>query len=95
MAPYNPPPKAQKNKNGGKGGGGGAKGGKNGGKSGGKGGGKKSKGKGKTCARTTPSGQGVCFNFNNHSCNKPNCTFAHVCGVCFKENVSMQNCSCN
>ena len=98
MAPYNPPPKAQKNgRNGSKGGGGGAKGGKAGGKSGGKSSGKAG-GKGKKnrgCARATPDGKGICFGFNAGSCNAPDCKFAHVCGVCFKAGVNMHNCSCN
>ena len=92
-----PPNKKKKgnHKGGGKGGGKGKKGG--GGKGGGKKGGSRNGGmKGNNgCASKTPKGDSICYNFNSHrGCEDHECTFAHVCGKCFKHGVSMQDCKC-
>ena len=67
--------------------------------------GKKGRGKGKSkgptgaaangCARVTPDGRQICFPFNNKAegCSRANCTFAHVCGKCFKEGTPMFKCN--
>jgi len=67
--------------------------GKNKGKEQGKGGGK-SKSPPANCAAKTPDGRPICFRFNKkgEQCNK-RCSFAHVCGVCFKDNVPMHKCN--
>ena len=85
-----PSAKRQKQqKGGGKGGGGNRKGGKGSRK------GYIRKGKGKGCESKTPGGKSICYNFNSHQgCSDLGCTFAHVCGRCFKESISMQNCKC-
>ena len=60
-----------------------------------KGKGDKGKGKGKftRCANKTPGGKPICFAFNKpKGCQKSNCAFEHVCGVCFKEGRPMTTC---
>ena len=39
------------------------------------------------CASTTPDGKKICFRFNDQSqgCTRPQCTFLHVCGKCFRD----------
>ena len=46
------------------------------------------------CAKTTPDGRAVCFKFNNpfEGCKNQQCSFAHVCGRCFKADVPMHRC---
>ena len=46
------------------------------------------------CAARTASGAPICFAFNNPKtgCSKPNCPFAHVCGVCFRKEEPMHTC---
>ena len=67
---------------------------------------KKGKGKGKDkekkdslratagCASVTPDGNKVCYAFNNRGegCQRKNCPFAHVCGVCFRKSSPMFDC---
>ena len=73
------------------------------GSKGSKGKGKGSKGKGskgskggKVCAKTTPDGKlHVCFDYNDGTCSRRNCRFAHVCGICFKEGSPMWDCDHN
>ena len=55
------------------------------------------KGKGKVrafngCASTTPDGRRICFAYNNEGCQRPSCSFLHVCGVCFKKGEPMNRC---
>ena len=59
----------------------------------------KAKGKGKggklargICAAKTPEGLSVCFGFNNaaQGCTVPNCSFQHVCGICFRRHPLFQ-----
>ena len=104
--PQQPLNKKQKKKQGGGGKGQQGKGqGKNqGGGKGQQGGGK---GKGKKgdiqaldvgCAHKTPDGRLICYPFNSRkngkgSCTKPNCMFAHVCGICFAEGVPLFACN--
>ena len=46
------------------------------------------------CAVRTADGAPICFAFNNPKtgCQKSNCPFAHVCGVCFRKGEPMQTC---
>jgi hypothetical protein len=58
----------------------------------------KARGKGKGgrgCSAATPDGTKICYKFNNElqKCKIPNCTFAHVCGICFAKGVPMYSCS--
>ena len=89
---------------GGKGGGkydnwGGGKGSGGNGKGGGKDKGKgKDKGNGKSkygLAFEAPDGRRVCFAFNNEreGCSRPNCGYAHVCGVCFAKGAPAFKCN--
>ena len=57
-----------------------------------KGKGSKGKGKGKVCASRTPDERDVCYDYNERTCTKNPCRLAHVCGICFKEGVSMWRC---
>ena len=62
----------------------------------------KGKGKGKSkspqtssttgCARFAPDGRQIRYAFNNPKDNCTTCNFAHICGVCFKENVPLFKC---
>jgi hypothetical protein len=50
------------------------------------------KGKG-GCAKSTPEGKPVCFNFNSaKGCTRANCKFLHACGKCFTTGVSLVSC---
>ena len=45
------------------------------------------------CEGTTPEGKRVCYAFNSEGCQKGSaCRFEHVCGICFKKGVPMQEC---
>ena len=54
---------------------------------------KKGSGKGK-CAHMTPDGEKICYPFNKAAdgCTRQDCSFAHVCGVCFKKGTPMSKC---
>ena len=59
------------------------------GKGKGKGKGNKTKSEGRqapnNCARTSPDGKSICYGYNDpvNKCKNQNCSFAHVCGICF------------
>jgi hypothetical protein len=45
------------------------------------------------CARNTPEGKPVCFNFNSDKgCKESTCRFLHACGKCFTMGVSLVSC---
>ena len=49
---------------------------------------------GLTLASQTPSGEAICYDYNNPSrrCQAQPCRFKHVCQLCFKEKHSWSNC---
>ena len=44
-----------------------------------------------SCKAKTSDGQMICFDYNsNAGCDRQQCRFLHVCGVCFKEHPMHQ-----
>ena len=49
---------------------------------------------GSGCSRVAPDGRQICFRYNNkrEGCKDKTCTFAHVCGTCYKKGTPMFAC---